>query len=433
MMEKIILAVTLINSIILIFLLIRSFKKSRDNVSEELRNTRMEIMSGVSSSISTISEGLKNSSDMQTKLIRSELENSAARDAELKEALQQTLDTNGKHLNSTLEMYSEKLGEIKSTLETRVRAMEESNSKKLDEMRNVVDEKLQSTLEERISRSFKEVSDRLEQVYKGLGEMQTLASGVGDLKRVLSNVKTRGILGEIQLGAILEDMLAPEQYVTNFVTVEGTANPVEFAVKLPGNDDKPVYLPIDSKFPSDAYTVLTDAYDSGDPARVQEAKSVLIKRIKSFAKDIHDKYVSPPATTDFAIMFLPTEGLYSEVVKAGLVEVLQNDHRITVAGPTTMSALLTSLRMGFKTLAIQKRSSEIWNTLAAAKTQFGKFEETLNKAQEKLNQTSAELEKLVGARTRQINRRLKDITELPDERAEQYFPLSDSYADEDEE
>ena len=433
MMEKIILAIILINSLILIFLLIRSFKKNRDNTSEELRNTRMEIMSGVSASVGTISESLKNSSEIQTRLIKTELDNAATRDAQLRETVLEILQTNDRHVTATLEMYSERLNEIKTTLETRIRAMEDANTKKLDEMRNVVDEKLQSTLEERISRSFKEVSDRLEQVYKGLGEMQTLASGVGDLKRVLSNVKTRGILGEIQLGAILEDMLSPEQYETNFVTVEGTRNPVEFAIKLPGSSsDSHVYLPIDSKFPLDAYTELTDAYDSCDTARVQEAKNGLIRRIKAFAKDIHDKYVSPPATTDFAIMFLPTEGLYAEVVKSGLVETLQNEYKITVAGPTTMAALLTSLRMGFKTLAIQKRSGEIWDTLSAVKTEFEKFEEALTAAQNKLNQTSAEIDKLVGTRTRQINRKLKNITSLPEEAAAAIFS-DESLSDEDEE
>lgn len=433
MMEKILLAITIINSLILIFLLIRSFKKNRDNTSEELRNTRMEIMNGVSTSVGTLSNTLRNTSEMQTGLIKTELENAAARDNQLRETLQEMLRTNDRHLKETLEMYSEKLGEIKATLETRIKAMEESNSKKLDEMRTTVDEKLQKTLEDRISRSFKDVSDRLEQVYKGLGEMQTLASGVGDLKKVLSNVKARGILGEIQLGAILEDMLSPEQYETNFVTVKGTRNPVEFAVKLPGSSaDSHVYLPIDSKFPADAYTELTNAYDSGDAGRVQEAKSVLIRRIKAFAKDIHDKYVSPPDTTDFGIMFLPTEGLYAEVVKAGLVEALQNDYKVTVAGPTTMAALLTSLRMGFKTLAIQKRSSEIWDTLSAVKTQFETFEEVLTAAQHKLNKTSEDLELLVGRRTKAINRKLKNITALPAEAAAAIFS-EDDLPDEDEE
>ncbi|MBE6650397.1 MAG: DNA recombination protein RmuC [Ruminococcaceae bacterium] len=429
-MEIAIIIIGVINLALLIFLLVKSFKKDDSNLSQELRNSRMEIMSGVSSSVGTLSDSLKNSSEMQTKLIKSELDGGAVREARFREEILQLLKTNERHLNSTLEMYSEKLAEIKTTLETRVKAMEDSNSKKLDEMRNVVDEKLQSTLNERISQSFKDVSDRLAEVYKGLGEMQALATGVGDLKKVLSNVKTRGILGEIQLGSILEEILSPEQYETNVVTVENTRNPVEFAVKLPGSDDgTSVYLPIDSKFPLDAYISLNEAYDSADPEKVAEARKILIRRIKEFAKDIHDKYVSPPATTEFGVMFLPTEGLYSEVVKLGLVEELQNTFNITVAGPTTMAALLNSLRMGFKTLAIQKRSGEVWKTLSAVKTEFGKFEDVLNSTQKKLDQVTADLDKLIRTRTNAINRKLRDITAMPEEGANEYFPLSDTEED----
>ena len=426
-MEAAIIIIGIINCLLLIFLLIKSFKKESSDISDELRNSRMEIMSGVSSSVGTLSDSLKNSSEMQTKLIKSELESSVLREARFREELLELIKTNERHLNSTLEMYSEKLAEIKTTLETRVKAMEESNAKKLDEMRGVVDEKLQSTLNERISESFKQVSDRLAEVYKGLGEMQNLATGVGDLKKVLSNVKTRGILGEIQLGSILEEILSPEQYETNFVTVENSRNPVEFAVKLPGSDDGThVYLPIDSKFPLDAYISLNEAYDSADPEKVSEAKKVLARRIKEFAKDIHDKYISPPATTEFGVMFLPTEGLYSEVVKLGLVEELQNTFNITVSGPTTMAALLNSLRMGFKTLAIQKRSGEVWKTLSAVKTEFGKFEDVLNTAQKRLDQVTADLDKLIRTRTNAINRKLRDITAMPEENANEYFPISDT-------
>ena len=234
----------------------------------------------------------------------------------------------------------------------------------------------------------------------------------------------------IQLGSILEEILSPEQYETNVVTVENTRNPVEFAVKLPGSDDgTSVYLPIDSKFPLDAYISLNEAYDSADPEKVAEARKILIRRIKEFAKDIHDKYVSPPATTEFGVMFLPTEGLYSEVVKLGLVEELQNTFNITVAGPTTMAALLNSLRMGFKTLAIQKRSGEVWKTLSAVKTEFGKFEDVLNSTQKKLDQVTADLDKLIRTRTNAINRKLRDITAMPEEGANEYFPLSDTEED----
>lgn len=433
MMEIVAIIITLINTVLLTVLLIRSSKKEKNDISEELRNNRMEIVSGITSSIGTISESLKNASEMQTKVIKSELEGIANREAQLKEALLDALKTNDRHTTATLEMYSERLSEIKNTLETRVKAMEDSNAKKLDEMRNVVDEKLQTTLNERISQSFKEVNDRLEQVYKGLGEMQTIATSVGDLKRTLSNVKTRGILGEIQLGAILEDMLSPEQYDVNVVTVAGSRDPVEFAIKLPGSSEgSHVYLPIDSKFPLDAYNALNDAYESGDGDAVSDAKSVLSSRIKKFADDIHKKYVSPPDTTEFAIMFLPTEGLYAEVVKLGLVEVLNEKYKVTVAGPTTMAALLNSLQMGFKTLAIQKRSSEVWDILSAVKTEFGTFESVLSATQKKLTQTSDELEKLIGTRTRQINRKLKNITEMPLVTAETYFELSDGAPDDDE-
>lgn len=434
-MEIIILTIAVIDLILVALLLVRSFKKEdKQDLSEELRNNRMELMSGMSSTVGTLSDSLKNSAELQSTVIKTELKASSDRETQFRNELLELLKTNERHINSTLELYSERLGEIKTTLETRVKAMEDSNAKKLDEMRNVVDEKLQTTLNERISQSFKEVNDRLEQVYKGLGEMQTIATSVGDLKKTLSNVKTRGILGEIQLGAILEDMLSPDQYATNVITVEGSRDPVEFAIRLPGSsDDSHVYLPIDSKFPLDAYNALNEAYDSGDAEAVASAKSVLVARIKKFADDIHKKYISPPATTEFAIMFLPTEGLYAEVVKLGMVEILNEKYKVTVAGPTTMAALLNSLQMGFRTLAMQKRSSEVWDILSAVKTEFGTFESVLNATQKKLTQTSDELEKLIGTRTRQINRKLKNITEMPQESAEKYFALSDGAPDEPDE
>ena len=253
------------------------------------------------------------------------------------------------------------------------------------------------------------MSRQLEQVSRGLGEMQTLANGVGDLKKVLSNVKTRGILGEIQLGAILEEILAPGQYAENIATIPGSSERVEYAVKLPGDNKGPLWLPIDAKFPADAYGALQDAYDSADPAAVQQAAGVLEKRIKSFAKDIRDKYVRLPYTTDFGVMFLPVEGLYAEVVRRGISEILQRDYRIVVAGPTTMAALLNSLQMGFRTLAIQKRSGEVWQVLAGVKAEFDTFATVLTQTQNRLRQAGDELEKLVGVRTRQIQRRLQAV------------------------
>ena len=290
--------------------------------------------------------------------------------------------------------------------------MTAENIRQLDNIRETVDEKLQKTLEERITQSFKTVSDRLEQVHKGLGEMQTLASGVGDLKKVLSNVKTRGILGEIQLGSILEQILSPEQYEENVKTRANGNERVEFAVKMPGSGDDFVYLPIDAKFPGDTYEALMN--ETGDKALVDAASKNLENAVKKAAKDIHDKYIEPPYTTDFAIMFLPFEGLYAEVVKRGLTEKLQRDYKVNIAGPTTMAALLNSLQMGFKTLAIQKRSSEVWKVLAAAKTEFGKFQIVIEKTQQRLNQANEELDKLVGVRTRSINRTLKSISDMGD-------------------
>ena len=260
---------------------------------------------------------------------------------------------------------------------------------------------------------LQEATDALN-AFGELFHQQTLASGVGDLKKVLSNVKTRGIFGEIQLGAILEELLAPEQYETNVVTKKGTANPVEYAIKLPGTDGESVYLPIDAKFPADAYTRVRDAYDAGDPVELASAKKLLEAAVKSFARDIRDKYINPPATTDFGIMFLPFEGLYAEVVSCGLVEVLQRDYKVSIAGPTTMAALLNSLQMGFRTLAIQKRSGEVWKVLGAVKTEFDRFGDVLEATQKRLEQTSTELDKLVGVRTRQIRSKLRGVTAMPE-------------------
>lgn len=306
----------------------------------------------------------------------------------------------------------QKLEGIRGSVEKKLTYIQEDNNKKLDAMRETVDEKLQKTLEDKMTQSFQLVNERLEQVYKGLGEMQTLASGVGDLKKVLSNVKTRGILGEVQLGAILEEILSPEQYETNVATVPGSQNKVEFAIRLPGDDDGCVYLPIDSKFPADAYTDLQNAYDQGSAEAVQAAFQALSQRIKAFAKDIRDKYIDPPYTTEFGVMFLPFEGLYAEVVNRGLVEVLQRDYKVSIAGPSTMAALLNSLQMGFRTVAIQKRSGEVWQILGAVKTEFDKFGVILDATQKKLEQAHDDLDKLVGVRTRAIQRKLRSVEKL---------------------
>ena len=263
-----------------------------------------------------------------------------------------------------------------------------------------------------MSESFKTVSDQLEQVYKGLGEMQSLAADVGGLKQVLSGVKTRGILGEIQLGAILEEILAPEQYGTNVATIPGSTQRVEFAVKLPGADGQTVWLPIDSKFPGDTYAHLQDALASGDAQAVEAARRALEQVIRAEAKDIRTKYVEPPYTTNFGILFVPFEGLYAEAVNMGMVERLQHDCQVNLAGPSTMAALLNSLQMGFRTLAIQKRSNEVWQVLGAVKTEFAKFNDGLLKLQERLRQSDQELDKLIGTRTRAINRKLRQVQSL---------------------
>lgn len=337
-------------------------------------------------------------------------------------------DLNNRFSNMAVEN-EQKLENIRKTMETKIKDLTEENNNQLEKMRQTVDEKLQKTLEDRISQSFKLVSERLEAVYKGLGEMQNLAAGVGDLKKVLSNVKTRGILGEVQLGAILEQILSPEQYEENVRTKSTGSERVEFAVKLPGDDDGVVWLPIDAKFPADAYSKLMDAYETGDAVLVEEAAKQLERVIKSEAKDIRYKYIEPPYTTDFGIMFLPFEGLYAEVVRRGLLEVLQREYKVNIAGPTTMAALLNSLQMGFKTLAIQKHSSEVWDILGAVKTEFDKFGTILQATQNKINQANAELDKLIGVRTRSIMRKLKNVTSLPEQSATQLLDLGDFDAD----
>ena len=292
----------------------------------------------------------------------------------------------------------------------------------LEEIRGTVDEKLQTTLEKRISESFKTVSSQLEQVYKGLGEMQSLANDVGGLKKIMSGVKTRGNLGEYQLAAILAEILAPEQYATNVATVPKSSERVEFAVKLP-HEDGTVYLPIDSKFPAETYAQLRDAQESGDRRAVEAAYKNLEAVIKSEAKDIRTKYVGVPYTTNFAIMFLPAEGLYAEVVSRGMVEVLQRDYQVNVAGPSTMAALLNSLQMGFKTLAIQQKSNYAWEVLGAVKTEFGKFEDSLTKMQRYLDSTSKELDNLITTRSNQMSKRLRDVERLDDLEAARLLDL----------
>ncbi len=319
-------------------------------------------------------------------------------------------------LRELVKTTEQRLDALRETIENSLKSIQDDTNEKLEKMRAIVDEKLHKTLEERLSQSFKIVSERLELVHKGLGEMQTLAVGVGDLKKVLANVKARGVLGEIQLGNILEQILTPEQYATNVATKKGSRDTVEFAIKLPGKDDLGdcVYLPVDSKFPVEDYHALVTAYEHGDMTAIETTAKLFENKIKNFAKDIRDKYIDPPYTTDFGIMFVPIEGLYAEVVRrTSLIEVLQRDYKIIITGPTTLAAILNSLQMGFKTLAIERRSSEVWKILGAVKTEFERFGSVLRKAREKIDQAGAEIDELVGARTKKIQRKLRDVQELP--------------------
>ncbi len=335
---------------------------------------------------------------------------------EISSALKDNRDELAKGLKDNRHELSDSIAKFKEDLSKTQQNLLKSTEQQLDKMRETVDEKLHKTLEQRLGESFKLVSDRLESVQKGLGEMQTLANGVGDLKKVLTNVKTRGVMGEIQLGNILEQIMAPEQYAANVKTKKGSNDHVEFAIKLPGKEDgadAEVYLPIDAKFPQENYVRLQTAYEEGDLVGIDSANKELVKSIKVFAKSIKDKYIDPPNTTDFGIMFLPIEGLFAEVVRQPeLVAFLQREHKIIVTGPTTLAAMLNSLQIGFKTLAIQKRSSEVWQVLGNVKTEFNKFGGVLEKAQKKIGEANKELDTLVGTRTRIMLSKLNKIDSI---------------------
>ena len=350
------------------------------------------------------------------------------------EQLRQRFDNLSKQQSEFNKLSKEAINDIKQSIEKQLVAIKEDNNKQLTEMRITVDEKLQTTLEKRLGESFKQVSERLELVHKGLGEMKELATGVGDLKKVLSNVKTRGILGEYQLGNILEQLLSPEQYAENVATKKGSQANVEYAIKLPGKiDNEEVWLPIDSKFPIENYQLLLDAYEKGDKSDIEAAQKLLLKSIVGFAKTISEKYIDPPHTTDFGIMFLPVESLYAEVLRhPGTFEKLQRDYHITVTGPTTLSALLNSLQMGFRTLAVQKRSSEVWKVLSGVKSEFGKFSEHLAKVHKQINTASLSLDTLRSTRTTAIERKLRGVESLESQQVneELELPLSTTMDDE---
>ncbi len=334
---------------------------------------------------------------------------------EFNELQKQKFDSLAIQLEKLVQSSEEKLTKMRDTLENRLKMLQDDNTQKLDKIRATVEEKLHDTLEKRLGESFKQVSDRLEQVHKGLGEMQSLATGVGDLKKVLVNVKVRGVLGEIQLENILEQMLSPEQYEKNVAVKPGSSGRVEFAVSMPGRDEKPLWLPIDSKFPIEDFQRLLEAYDKADPEIVEKTSKQVENSIKKCAKDIFDKYIDPPNTTDFAIMFLPFEGLYAEVLRrTGLFELLMRDYKVAVTGPTTLAAFLNSLQMGFRTLTIEKRSSEVWALLGAVKAEFGKFGILLDKTHQKLKQASDTIEN-ASRKSRTIERKLRDVQELSEE------------------
>lgn len=437
-MIELLLIITIAILLLNTFFILKLSKEERNKNFDELKSLFESLEKGLNKlESSSKDEFARNREEFSknSKETREELTNSfrtfgdsvSGRMSEIANLQKNQLDTFSNQLTSLTKTIEEKiermtqaneqrLDKMRETIESKLKTIQEDNSQQLEKMRQTVDEKLHKTLEQRLGESFKIVSERLELVHKGLGEMQNLAIGVGDLKKVLSNVKTRGTLGEVQLENILDQILSPEQYAKNVATKQGSRDHVEFAIKLPGRDDtgKVVYLPIDSKFPIENYYALVDAYEKGNIATIEETAKLLDANIKKSAKDIHDKYIDPPNTTDFGIMFLPFEGLYAEVLRrTSLVEILQRDFKIIITGPTTLAALLNSLQMGFRTLVIEKRTSEVWNILGAVKTEFEKFGDVLKKAQDKLHQASTEIDDLVGVRTRQIQKKLKTIQEMP--------------------
>ncbi len=388
----------------------QSMREHRSELSQSLKDNREELAQG----LNRLGEQL----ELRLSAMREGLEKG---NKDNREELSRALDAFGKRFSDSVREFNELQKQKFDQMSLRQQELVQTTEQKLEKMRETVDEKLHKTLEERLGQSFKLVSERLEAVQKGLGEMQNLATGVGDLKKVLSNVKTRGVLGEIQLGNLLEQVLAPEQYDTNVRTRKSSSESVEFAIKLPGRqeDDSPVYLPIDAKFPQEDYLRLQSAYDAGDLVAIDAAQRALSQSVKKFARDIRDKYLEPPHTTDFGIMFLPTEGLFAEIVRQpDLIAQLQREFKIIVTGPTTLAAILNSLQMGFRTLALQKRSSEVWEILGAVKTEFQRFGDVLGKAQKKISEANNEIDKLVGTRTRMMLSKLRGVTELPEEQAQ---------------
>ena len=385
-------------------------KQSSGNVSEDSGNAaaptqeqQKELLFHIQQNLSALSQSLKESQQQaaayQNQSIATLNQNLAAQMQQMEQRLRTIELTNGQGME-----------QVRQTIQTSLNRMQQVQADNLAEIQGVVEQKLTQTLEQKVQNAFQMVNERLEMVYRGLGEMQTLAAGVGDLKKVLSNVKTRGILGEVQLGSILQEILAPEQYAYDVTVNPNRREHVEYAVKLPGTTNgQPVWLPIDSKFPGDTYTALRNALDSGNPQQIKAAQQMLTQVIRKCAKDIHDKYICPPYTTNFAILFLPFEGLYAEVINLGMVETLQQNFQVNIAGPSTMAAMLNALQMGFQTLAIQKRSTEVWQVLQQVQTEFDRFADVLQKTHNALHSADSQLERLVGTRTRAIQRQLGAI------------------------
>jgi DNA recombination protein RmuC len=399
-------------------------RELRREVSESARGQRQEVMQ----TLTIFQDTLLKQAGEATRTQNAQIDAFAQQLVQLRGTLGDTLT---QQLQALSEANARRLGEVRATLEAQLQQLQQSNASKLDEMRATVDEKLHKTLETRLAESFQHVAQRLEQVHKGLGEMQALAAGVGDLKHLLTNVKTRGMFGEAQLAGLLEQVFAPEQYAAQVPTRPGSRHAVDFAIRLPGKIEggPPVWLPIDAKFPNEDYERLLEAQRVADPVAAEAAARALEQRVRLEAKSIADKYLEPPHTTDFALLFLPTEGLYAEVLRrSGLVEALQRDHRVTLAGPTTLMAMLNALQMGFRTLALEKRSSEVWQVLGAVKTEFGKFGDVLAKVKA---QTQSVLNSIDSAevRSRAMGRALKQVEALPSDQLEKVLPpVDDPYA-----
>jgi DNA recombination protein RmuC len=414
-------------ALLVVLLLRRPEQRMELALREEQRSGRSELreqLDSLSKQQETRIEGfgrnlteLSTRTDQRLDLLREALGEDARKGRlESSEQQQRFSDTLGQRLNELTQRNELRIGELRATLESRLKELQADNTAKLEQMRQTVDEKLHATLETRLTESFGNVTAMLAQVHQGLGDMNKLAADVGGLQRVLNNVKSRGVFGEVQLAGLLEQVFAPDQYAANVATVPGSNERVEFAVRFPGSSvDSVVWLPIDAKFPREDYERLLDAQEKADAEGARAAGEALERRVRLEAARIRDKYVSPPSTTEFAILFLPTEGLYAEVLRRpGLVDALQRDQRIAVAGPTTLLALMTSFHMGFRTLAIEKRSSEVWKTLGAVKTEFSKFGDVLDSVKSKLDQASTQIEK-TGVRTRAIERRLREVESLPSE------------------